>query len=104
MAVRINGQNPLGNVDRAKGRATSKKSGEKEGAEGSAAASEKVSLSERGAAAANEVRKAAAQVQEVDEAKVAQIRAALARGEYHADLRVVAERIIAEAMAFGGDD
>lgn len=102
MAVRINGQNPLGAVDRARGRSPSKKA-EGRGGEGGEKAAEKVSLSEREAAAAV-VRKASAGVREVDEAKVAEIRAALARGEYKADLRIVAERIIAEALAFGSDD
>lgn len=40
-------------------------------------------------------------VSEVDEAKVAALRAAIAAGDYNPDLKVVAERIIAEAVALG---
>jgi anti-sigma28 factor (negative regulator of flagellin synthesis) len=40
-------------------------------------------------------------VNDVDEAKVAELRSALARGEYRADLRVVAERVISEALQTG---
>jgi negative regulator of flagellin synthesis FlgM len=98
MAVRINGQNPLGTVDRATKRSTSKKADKETGAAQSA--SEKVSLSDRGGAAAV-VQKATAGVSDVDEAKVAEIRDALQRGTYKADLKTVAERIIAEAIAIG---
>jgi anti-sigma28 factor (negative regulator of flagellin synthesis) len=41
-------------------------------------------------------------VGEVDEAKVAEIRNQLASGEYKADLKVVAEKIIAEAVVLSG--
>jgi flagellar biosynthesis anti-sigma factor FlgM len=44
---------------------------------------------------------AARNVSDVDEAKVAELRSALARGEYRADMRVVAERVINEALVFG---
>jgi flagellar biosynthesis anti-sigma factor FlgM len=40
-------------------------------------------------------------VSEVDEAKVAELREQISRGEYQADLGLVAERIISEAVAFG---
>jgi flagellar biosynthesis anti-sigma factor FlgM len=40
-------------------------------------------------------------VSEVDEAKVAELREKISRGEYQADLKLVAERIISEAVAFG---
>jgi anti-sigma28 factor (negative regulator of flagellin synthesis) len=41
-------------------------------------------------------------VGEVNEARVAELRAKIASGEYRADLKLVAERIIAEAVAFDG--
>ena len=101
MAVRINGPAPLGSVGRPNGRTASKKAEGKQ-ADGDAGASEKVSLSEKEAAVSLASR-ASKSVNEVDEAKVAELRAAIARGEYRADLKIVAERIIAEAMAFGRD-
>ena len=44
---------------------------------------------------------ASQEVSEVNEAKVAELREKISRGEYQADLKLVAERIIAEAMVFG---
>ena len=97
MAVRIKGSVPQGNVGRSTGRPAVKK---KEGESRSGAVSEKVDISAKESAVAS-VMGASSGVSEVDEAKVAELRAKIARGEYHADLKLVAERIIAEAVAFG---
>lgn len=98
MAVRINGPVPPGSVGRPTGRPTAKKT--EDTAEAGSRA-EKVSLSEKEGAIA--VAKAASRgVGEVDEAKVARLRAEIQAGEYKPDLKVVAERIIAEAVNFQG--
>jgi flagellar biosynthesis anti-sigma factor FlgM len=97
MAVRIRGQITQGNVGRQTGRSSVKK---KEGGE-KAAPSERVELSAKNAAA-TVAKSAAGGVGEVNEAKVAELRAKIASGEYRADLKLVAERIIAEAVAFDG--
>ncbi len=99
MAVRINGPVPPGNVGRPQGRPGAKKSEESSGSPG--ARSEKVDLSDRESALS--IAKAASRgVTDVDEARVAEIRQKIASGEYTADLRIVAERIIAETVAFDG--
>ncbi len=94
MAVRINGPAPQGSVGRPKGRPAEKKS---EGGEATAARSDSVALSST-QKAQETVR--ATQAPSADEAKIAELRAKIASGEYTADLRVVAERIIAETVAF----
>jgi flagellar biosynthesis anti-sigma factor FlgM len=97
MAVRIKGSVPQGNVGRSTNRPAVKK---KEGETRSQSVSTKVDFSAREAAVASVV-DASRDVSEVDEAKVAELREKISRGEYKADLNVVAERIIAEAVAFG---
>lgn len=97
--VKINNQVPPGNVGRPAGRPATRKS-EGKGAEGAASASDKVQLGNESAVAIT--RAAARNVDDVDEAKVAELRNALARGEYRADLRIVAERVINEALQMGG--
>ncbi|MCA9540506.1 MAG: flagellar biosynthesis anti-sigma factor FlgM [Myxococcales bacterium] len=99
MTVKINGLVPQGNVGRPVGKPAAKKSE----SEGSASAGDaaQVELSGKSPAAAV-VSAAAKDVPEVDETKVAELRAMIARGEYTADLRLVAERMIAEAIAFEG--
>jgi len=94
MAVRINSPVPLGNVSRSGGRSASKKAEEK--GDAPSASGERVELSDKEAAIST-VKQAARGVGDVDEVKVAELRAAIARGDYQADLRIVAERIIAEA-------
>ncbi len=98
MAVRINGPVQPGNVGRSSGRTTAKKKEEPTGEVGSR--SEKVDLSER-ESAISATKAASSGVPEVDEAKIAALRAAIASGDYNPDLKVVAERIIAEALAVG---
>ena len=97
MAVRIRSTVPQGNVNRSASRSTAKK---ESGGSEKAGASERVDLSGR-QAAVSIARSASSSVNEVDETKVAELRAKIASGEYNADLKVVAERIIAEAVAFG---
>ena len=98
--VKINNQVPPGNVGRPAGRPAARKA-EGKGAEGAASEGDKVKLSGNGEAMS--IAKAAAKnVNEVDEAKVAELRNALARGEYRADLRIVAERVINEALQTSG--
>ncbi len=98
MAVRINGPVQPGNVGRSNGRATAKKAEEPAGGVG--IRGEKVDLSEK-ESAVSAAKAASKGVSEVDEAKVATLRAAIANGDYSPDLKVVAERIIAEAIALG---
>lgn len=99
MGLKINGHVPVGNVNRTHSRSDSRKA-EARPAASTSEGSERVSLSEKENASA--IGKSATRgVSEVDEAKVAEIRDQLARGEYEADLSVVAERIIAEAFVFG---
>lgn len=98
MAVRINGPVPPGNVGRPQSRPGAKKSEESVSSE---SRSEKVDLSEKQGALS--VAKAATRdVSDVDETKVAELRQKIASGEYRADLRIVAERLIAEAVQFDG--
>ncbi len=97
MAVRIRSQVTQGNVGRQTGRSSVKK---KEGGD-KAAPAERVDLSAK-EAAATVAKGASGGVGEVNEARVAELRAKIASGEYRADLKLVAERIIAEAVAFEG--
>ena len=97
MAVRIKGSVPQGNIGRSSGRPAVKK---KEDDGRSSGVSEKVDISAKESAVST-VMSASQEVSEVDETKVAELRAKIARGEYQADLKLVAERIIAEAVAFG---
>ena len=95
MAVRIQGPVPQGNVGRSTNRTTAKK---KEAGEEKAGGSERVDLSAR-ESAVSAVQSSS--VSEVDEAKVAELREKIASGEYQSDLKLVAERLIAEAIAMG---
>ena len=97
MAVRIRSTVPQGNVNRSTSRSSAKK---ESGGSEKAGASARVDLSGR-EAAVSIAKTASSSVNEVDETKVAELRAKIASGEYHADLKIVAERIIAEAVAFG---
>jgi len=100
MGVRINRPVTQGNVGRSTSRPTAKK---KEGESAkSASSSDSVALNAKENAVAI-ARAASSGVNEVDEAKVAEIREKIASGEYHADLKVVAERLIAESVAFSKD-
>lgn len=94
MAVRINGPVPQGSVGRPKGRPAEKKY---EGGEATATRSDSVAISSN-QKAIEAVR--STEVKDVDEAKIAELRAKIASGEYTADLRLVAERIIAESVLF----
>jgi len=97
MTVRITG--PV--LQRDVGRPTSRPPEKKADGGGEAAADRGDSVALSGKEQAIEaVRRAP--VNDVDEAKVAELRAKIASGEYTADLRVVAERIIAETIAFDG--
>ncbi len=99
MTVRITGPGPH---QRELGRPTSRPTDKKKAEGGGEAATtrgDNVALSGK-EQAVEAVR--SSQVSKVDEAKVAELRAKIASGEYTADLRVVAERIIAEAIAFDG--
>ena len=98
MGVRINRPVLQGNVGRTANRAAAKK---KDSAETKSAGSDSVELSAKDNAASI-ARTASRSVSEVDEAKVAEIKAQLASGEYKADLKVVAEKIIAEAVVLSG--
>jgi flagellar biosynthesis anti-sigma factor FlgM len=98
MGVRINRPVLQGNVGRTTNRAAAKK---KDSAEAKSAGSDSVELSAKDNAASI-ARTASRSVGEVDEAKVAEIRNQLASGEYKADLKVVAEKIIAEAVVLSG--
>lgn len=97
MTVRITGPVPQRDVGRPTSRPTEKKA--EGGGEAAATRGDNVELSGK-EQAVQTVR--SSQVSSVDEAKVAELRAKIASGEYTADLRVVAERIIAEAIAFDG--
>jgi anti-sigma28 factor (negative regulator of flagellin synthesis) len=97
MVVRITGQGPLGTVGRQTDRSPVKKN---EGGE-KAAPAERVELSAKDAAGAA-AKSAASGVDAASKANVAELRAKIASGEYRADLKLVAERIIAEAVAFDG--
>jgi flagellar biosynthesis anti-sigma factor FlgM len=97
MGVRINSPVSQGNVSRTTSRPAVKKKddgGEK------TSASDSVDLSAKDAAVSI-AKQASSGVSEVDEAKVAELREKIANGEYNADLKVVAERIISEAVVFG---
>lgn len=96
--VKINHQVPPGSVGRPSGRPATRKA-EGKGAEGVSSESDKVKVGD--SEVASKVRSAASHVGDVDEAKVAELRGALARGEYRADLRLVAERVINEALQLG---
>ena len=97
--VKINNQVPPGSVGRPAGRPAARKADGKWG-ESAPAESYNVKLSGNGEAVSI-ARAAASNVSDVDEAKVAELSAALARGEYRADLRIVAERVINEALQSG---
>lgn len=99
MTVRITGPGPQRDVGRPTSRPPEKKKAD--GAESGASTARADSVAISGKEAAVQAVKAA-EVSDVDEAKVAELRAKIASGEYTADLRVVAERIIAEAIAFDG--
>jgi negative regulator of flagellin synthesis FlgM len=99
--VKITGQTPQG-VNRPGGRPTAKKGESSTGSAGGAGSRESVDLSAK-EGAVSLVKSASKGVGEVDEAKVAELKAAIANGDYKADLKVVAERIIAEAFQFGGE-
>jgi flagellar biosynthesis anti-sigma factor FlgM len=96
--VKINNQVPPGSVGRPAGRPATRKA-EGKGADGVSSESDKVKVGN--GEAMSIARAAASSVNDVDEAKVAELRSALARGEYRADLRVVAERVINEALQTG---
>ncbi len=97
MGVRINRPVTQGNVSRSTNRPTAKK---KEGESAKASSgSDSVALNAKESAVAI-ARAASSGVSEVDEAKVAEIREQLANGEYTADLKVVAERLITESAIF----
>lgn len=96
--VKINNQVPPGSVGRPAGRPAARKA-EGKGAEGVASEGDKVKVGD--GEAMSTARAAASNVSDVDEAKVAELRSALARGEYRADLRLVAERVINEALQMG---
>ena len=98
MGVRINRPVLQGNVGRSTNRPAAKK---KDSAEAKAGGSDSVDLSAKDSAI-SVARSASRSVSEVDEAKVAEIKAKLESGEYQADLKVVAEKIITEAVAFSG--
>ena len=98
MGVRINRPVSQGNVSRSTNRPAAKK---KDGASGTAGASDNVALGAKDAAVSI-ARTASGSVKEVDEAKVAELKAQIASGEYQADLKVVAEKIISEAVALSG--
>lgn len=98
MAVRINGPVQPGNVGRSSGRQAAKKT--EEPSDGVGVRGETVNLSEK-ESALSATKAASSGVAEVDEAKIASLRAAIASGDYNPDLKVVAERIIAEAIALG---
>ena len=96
--VKINNQVSPGSIGRPGGRPASRKAeNTSEGVPGSGD-QDKLTANEQAVSVA---RLAARNVSDVDEAKVAELRDALARGEYKADMRVVAERVINEAMQFG---
>ncbi|MEE2787572.1 MAG: flagellar biosynthesis anti-sigma factor FlgM [Myxococcota bacterium] len=97
MGVRINSPVSQGNVSRSTGRQAVKK---KEGGGEKTNASDSVDLSAKDSAVSI-AKEASSGVREVDEAKVAELREQIAKGEYKADLKVVAERIISEAVVFG---
>ena len=97
MGVRINSPVSQGNVSRSTGRPAVKK---KDGGGEKTSASDSVDLSAKDAAVSI-AKQASSGVSEVDEAKVAELREKIANGEYKADLKVVAERIISEAVVFG---
>lgn len=97
MGVRINSPVSQGNVSRSTGRPAVKK---KDGGGEKTNASDSVDLSAKDAAVSI-AKQASSGVSEVDEAKVAELREKIASGEYKADLKVVAERIISEAVVFG---
>ena len=97
MGVRINSPVSQGNVNRTTGRQAVKK---KDGGGEKTSASDSVDLSAKDTAVSI-AKQASSGVSEVDEAKVAELREKIASGEYKADLKVVAERIISEAVVFG---
>lgn len=94
MAVKINGPVPPGNVGRPNSRPGVKRAEEGRSAE---SRSEKVDLSGK-EAAVDVVKTASRDVKDVDEAKIARLRAEIQSGQYSADLKVVAEKIISEAV------
>jgi flagellar biosynthesis anti-sigma factor FlgM len=98
MGVRINRPVLQGNVGRSANRPAVKK---KDGADAKSAGSDSVELSAKDNAVSI-ARTASRSVNEVDEAKVAEIKAKVASGEYQADLKVVAEKIITEAVVLSG--
>lgn len=97
MTVRISGPLPQGNVGRPTNRPTDKKKAEGGGEVASRSDSVAISGKDSAISAVQ-----SAEVSDVDESKVAELRAKIASGEYRADMKLVAERIIAEAIAFSG--
>jgi flagellar biosynthesis anti-sigma factor FlgM len=95
--VKINNQVQPGVVGKPSGKPASKKAEGK----GESAPLEGDRVDIAGGDSAAIAKSAARNVSDVDEAKVAELRAALSRGEYRADLRIVAERVINEALVFG---
>jgi len=95
--VKINNQVQPGVVGKPSGKVASKKAEGK--SESAALEGDRVEIA--GGDSAAIAKSAARNVSDVDEAKVAELRSALARGEYRADMRVVAERVINEALVFG---
>ena len=98
MGVRINRPVLQGNVGRSTSRPTAKK---KDSAAASSGGSDSVELSAKDNAVSI-ARTASSSVSEVNETKVAEIRAKIASGEYQADLKVVAEKMLTEAVALSG--
>ena len=98
MGMRINRPVSQGNVGRSTGRMAAKK---KEQPEAGGGASDSVELSAK-ENAASIAATASNNVSEVNEAKVAEIKAQIANGEYEADLKTVAEKIISEAVMLSG--
>lgn len=98
MGMRINRPVSQGNVGRSSNRPAAKK---KDSVEAKSAGSDSVELSAKDKAVSI-ARTASRSVNEVDEAKVAEIRAQLASGEYKSDLKVVAEKILTEAVVLSG--
>ena len=97
MGMRINRPVSQGNVSRSTGRMAAKK---KEQPEAGGGASDSVELSAKENAAS--IAATASTNVEVNEAKVAEIKAQIANGEYEADLKTVAEKIISEAVMLSG--
>ena len=94
MAVRITGTHSPSTLGRPKGRAEERKAEERR----STHSGEGVDRSRREAAVATVKAKRSP---EVDEARIAKLREAIARGEYNPDFQRVAEEMIREASLLG---